>query len=61
MKERILRRQGAERIITVTDMRRDLVEEWEKIIIEEINTEIEKLSTIMERCITVNGGNNFHA
>lgn len=61
MKKRILRRRGTERITTVTDMRRDLVEECGKITIEEINTEIEKLPAIMGRCIAVNRGNNFHA
>lgn len=61
MKKRILWRRGAERITTVTDMRRVLIEEWEKITIQEINTEIEKLPTIMARCITKNGGNHFHA
>jgi len=61
MKRRILRRRGAERITTVKDMRRVLVEEWDKIAIEEINKEIERLPSIMVHCIAVNGGNNFQA
>lgn len=48
IKKRILRRHGVERITTITDMHRVLVEEWEKITIEEINTEIGKLLTIIE-------------
>jgi hypothetical protein len=61
MKKRIQRRRGSERITTVTEMKRVLREEWDKITIEEINTEIAKLLTIMQRCINVNGGNKYHA
>jgi hypothetical protein len=42
-------------------MKKVLQEEWDKITIDEINTEIAKLPTIMRRCIAVNGGNNYHA
>jgi hypothetical protein len=61
MKKRIQTRRGSERITTVTAMKRVLREEWDKITIEEINTEIAKLPTIMQRCINVNGGNKYHA
>ena len=61
IKFRILRRRGSERITSVTRMQEVLVEEWEKITIEEINKEIAKLPTIVARCIAVQGGNNFHA
>jgi transposase len=61
MKRRIQTRRGAERITTVNEMKKVLQEEWDKITIEEINTEIAKLPTIMKRCIAVNGGNKYHA
>jgi transposase len=61
MKSRIQTRRGTERITTVTEMKRVLKEEWDKITIEEINNEIAKLPTIMRRCIEVNGGNKYHA
>jgi transposase len=61
MKKRIQTRRGSERITTVKDMKRVLQEEWDKITIEEINTEIAKLPTIMQRCINVNGRNKYHA
>lgn len=34
-------------------------EEWDKITIEKINKEIEKLPSIMAHCIVVNRGNNL--
>ena len=61
MKRRIQRRRGTERITTMGEMKRVLQEEWDKITIEEINREVEKLPTIMQRCIDVNGNNNYHA
>jgi transposase len=61
MKRRIQTRRGSERITTVNRMKQVLQEEWDKITIEEINTEIAKLPTIMRRCIGVNGGNKYHA
>jgi hypothetical protein len=36
-------------------MKQVLQEEWDKITIEEINTEIAKLPTIMRRCIDCHG------
>ena len=42
-------------------MKAVLVEEWEKITVEEINREIDKLPTIVMRCLSANGGNNYHA
>ena len=38
-----------------------LIEEWDKITIEEINAEIAKLPSIMQRCLAVNGGKKYHA
>ena len=61
MKQRIQRRRGAERVTTVQRMREVLIEEWENITVEEINREIMKLPAIMQRCIDVNGSNNYHA
>ncbi|KAA8911670.1 hypothetical protein FN846DRAFT_917011 [Sphaerosporella brunnea] len=55
---RIQTRRGSERITTVKDMKRVLRED--KITIEEINTEVVKLTTIMQRCINFNGGNKCH-
>ena len=61
MKKRILTRRGEERITTVPRMQEVLIEEWEKISVEEINYEIDKLPIILAKCIKVNGSNNFHA
>ena len=58
--ESIQRRRASVRVTTVTEMKAVLVEEWEKITVEEINREIDKLPTIVMRCLSVNGGNNFH-
>jgi hypothetical protein len=60
MKSRIQTRRGAERVTTLSRMKKDLQEEWDRITIEEINKEISRLPTVMARCIAVNGGNNFH-
>ena len=38
-----------------------LEEEWERITVAEINLEFLKLLGIMQRCLAVNGGNNYHA
>ena len=38
-----------------------LVEVWEKTTLEETNTEIVKLPTIISRCLKVSGGKNCHA
>jgi hypothetical protein len=46
MKRRIQRRCSEERVTTATEMK-VLYEEWEKIIKEEINREIEKLPKII--------------
>jgi hypothetical protein len=61
LKRRIQWRRASERVTTVTDVKLVLQEEWEKIRVEEINCEIDKLPTIVTRCLAVNGGNNFHA
>jgi transposase len=60
MKSRIQTRRGRERVTTVSRMKEVLQEEWDRITIEEINREIARLPKVMERCIAVNGGNNFH-
>ena len=61
MKKRILRRRGKEKITSVSLMKQVLTEEWDKITIEEINVEIEKLPGIMQHCLAVSGGNKYHA
>ena len=61
LKRRIQRRHALERVTTITEMMAVLCEEWGKITIEEINEKIEKLPTIVSRCLSVSGGNNFHA
>ena len=61
LKRRILRRRGSERITTVGAMKVVLQEEWDRIAVEEINLEILKLPVIMQRCLAVNGANNYHA
>ena len=45
----------------VSLMKEVLIEEWDTITIEEINAEIAKLPSIMQRCLAVNGGNKYHA
>ena len=61
MKRRIQTRRGSERITTVQEMKVVLIEEWEKITVEEINNEIAKLPDIMQRCIDQGGGNKYQA
>lgn len=61
MKRRIQRRRGAERVTTEKRMKEVLVEEWNKITIEEINKEIARLPRVMDKCINVDGGNNFNS
>ena len=41
-------------------MRVVLKEEWDRITVEEINALFQRLPTVMQRCIAVDGGNNFH-
>ena len=60
LKRRIQRCRASERVTTVTEMKRALIEEWEKITVEETNAEIAKFPTIISRCLKVNGGNNYH-
>ena len=60
MKKRILQKRETEKITTMSEMREVLKEEWEKILIEEINREISRLPAIMARCIEVKGSNNYH-
>ena len=60
MKSRIQIRRGSERVITAARMRVVLQEEWDRITIEEINALFQRLPTVMQRCIAVDGGNNFH-
>ena len=61
LKRRIQRRRASERVTTVSEMKAVLVEEWEKITVGEINREIDKLPTIIMHCLSVNGGNSYHA
>jgi len=61
LKRRIQRQRASERVTAVTDMKLVLHEEWEKITVEQINCEINKLPTIVTRCLAVNAGNNFHS
>jgi len=61
MKRLILHRRGSEKITTATAMKTALIEEWERITIDEINHEINLLSKIMELCIAQKGGNKYHA
>jgi len=61
LKRRIQRRRASEKVTTVTDMKLALQEEWEKITVAEIHCEIDKLPSIVTRCLAVNGGDNFHA
>lgn len=60
MKSRIQTRRESERVTTLSRMREVLQEEWDHITIEEINKEISRLPMVMQRCITVHGGNNYH-
>jgi len=61
IKSRIQTRRGRERITSQSQMKAALCEEWARITIEEIDSELGKLPTIMVRCIAVQGSNNFHA
>ena len=61
LKRRIQWWHASERVTTVADMKHVVHKEWEKITVEEINCEIDKLPTIVSCCLAVNGGNNFHA
>ena len=60
MKSRIKTRRGKKRITTAAQMRAVLQEEWNHITIEEINALYLRHPTVMQHCIAVNGGNNFH-
>ena len=61
MKKRILCRRGVERITTVSAMREVLKEQWQKISIEEINKEIDRLPTVMTRSIEAGSSNNYNS
>jgi len=61
MKSCIQTRRGRERITSQSQMNAALGEKWARITIEEIDSEIAKLPTIMVRCIAVQGSNNLHA
>jgi len=60
MTSRIQTRRGSEKVTTAQRMRVVLQEEWDRITIGEINTLYNRLPTVMQRCIAVDGGNNFH-
>jgi len=61
MKSRIQTRRGSERVTTAARMRIVLQEEWDRITIEEINALFQRLPTVMQRYIAVDGGNNSMA
>jgi len=61
MKRRIQRRRQQERVTTPARMKEILCEEWDKVSIEEINKEIERLPRTVAQCLAVQGGNNFQA
>ncbi|RPA93667.1 hypothetical protein L873DRAFT_1704185, partial [Choiromyces venosus 120613-1] len=52
--------RGNERVTSVKRMREVLVEEWNRVTIAEIDKEIQRLPTVMERCLNVHGGNNYN-
>ena len=58
MKSRQIRR-GSERATTAARMRVVLQEEWDRIAVEEINALFQRLPTVIQRCIAVDGGNNL--
>ena len=60
LRSRIQRRRGIERVTTIGRMNEVLVEEWDKLTVEEISKEISRLPHVMQRCSECNGGNNFH-
>jgi hypothetical protein len=61
MRRTIHRRGVSQMAATIAEMKVVMCKEWEKITVEEINCEIEKLPTIILHCYSVNGSNNFHA
>jgi len=61
LKRRIQRHQASESVTTIAEMKVVFQDEWDKITVHEINTEIVKLPKIMQRCLSVNGSNNYHA
>ena len=61
MKSRIQIRRNSERVTTAAPMRVVLLqEEWDRVAVEEINALFQRRPTGMQRCIAVDGGNNFH-
>jgi len=57
MKSPIQIRRGNERVAAAIQMK---VEEWDRITVEEVNALFQRLPTVMQSCIAVDGGNNFH-
>jgi hypothetical protein len=53
--------RASEGVTAVAEMQVVLQEEWEKITVEETNKEIAQLPKILQRCLSVNGSNNYHA
>lgn len=47
--------RASERVTTLTEVKTVLVDEWENFAMQEINTKIEKLPTVIPRCLKVNG------
>jgi len=56
LKSRIQIRRGNELVTSVKPMREVLVDEWNCVTIDEINRKIERLPTVMECCLNVQGG-----
>ena len=54
MKSRIQTHHGHEQITSLPQMKLVLQEEWNKITIEEINKEVNKISSIIAKCININ-------
>jgi len=54
LKSRQIRR-GSERATTTARMRVVLQEEWDRIAIQEINALFQRLPTVIQRCIAVDG------
>jgi len=50
----------SKRVTTAARMRVVLRGEWDWVTIGEINAHFQRLRTVMQRCIAVDGGNNFH-
>lgn len=57
MREKIYGREKP--VETGEDMKRALIETWEALTVEKINSEIDRLPHIMLCCLSVGGKNNY--